>query len=111
MQIIGLLKDVQKRCEHDEEIQKPIQQAVTILNSTELYSPLIRFKQEDKVASDLFGGLVLVSCTVPYPRQYHRPMMGPVLQNGPVSNLARGRKTSLSEAMRADINSTLRIHL
>uniref|UniRef100_A0A915HGD4 Phosphodiesterase n=1 Tax=Romanomermis culicivorax TaxID=13658 RepID=A0A915HGD4_ROMCU len=83
-EILSLLKELQRKCEDDSSVHVPLQKAVKILNSADLYSPLItRFARDDKVASDLLGGLVL---------------------NGiaPLNN--RNRKMSLSEAMRVEKN-------
>ncbi|VDO92620.1 unnamed protein product [Soboliphyme baturini] len=91
LKVVDLLQNVQKTSTLDEEVQNTIQKIVKILKSTELYSPLIpRFSYEDKIASDLFSGLVM---------------------NGPQKISANQRRTSLYEVMQNEKKKSSESHV
>lgn len=81
---LALLKDAVLKTK-DADVQEALQKAIRSLNFAELYSPLItKFRNDDRVASNLFGGLVL---------------------NGTLSTtspLQKVRKTSLCDIMKSD---------
>lgn len=62
--MLHTLREIEQKCSKNDDLQKLLHKLLKTLSSAELYAPVIRNFYADKVASDLFGGLVLVSIPV-----------------------------------------------